>query len=176
MSNSSSTTKYPKCTATEKNSFAVGVRNRLAERKIKGVNAIKAAMLESLVEKNEKGRARFLRLNRAAEKAVLSHLKDQSSDVKDEVQKAIVEYRKILESKPKQLLSAYMKFSIAQGKTDALKDLKLAERAPKVKEAWEKLSDKKKEEFKPSSSERKKYDTERANFESKIKAFKTQKN
>lgn len=172
MSSSSSTKTYPKCTATEKNSLAVGVRNRLAERKIKGVNAIKANMLQSLVEKNEKGRARFLRLNKAAEKAVLSHLKEQSAEVKEEVHNAIVEYRKILESKPKQLLSAYMKFSISQGKTPALKDLTLAERAPKVKAAWEKLSDKKKDDFKPSANERKTYDTARATFDSKIKAFK----
>jgi hypothetical protein len=133
-------------------------------------------MLESLVEKNEKGRARFLRLNRAAEKAILVHLKEQSSDVKDNILKAIVDFRKILESKPKQLLSAYMKFSIAQGKTPALEGLRLEERAPKVKEAWAKLTDEKKDEFKPSSSERKKYDSDRSNFESKIKSFKSQKN
>ena len=172
MSSPSSKNTYPKCTATEKNAFAVGVRNRLAERKVKGVNAIKAAMLESLVEKNEKGRNRYLRFNKAAEKAVLGHVKEQPQEIQDEVLSLITEYRKILESKPKQLLSAYMKFNIALGKTDDLKGNTFTERAPKVKEAWGKLSEGKKDEYKPTTAERTSYETARNRFDTSIKSFK----
>merc|ERR1719163_1353655 len=107
-----STTSFPKCTATEKKDLTVAVGILLAQHKVKGVNAIKASMLENLVEKNAKGRARFLRLNKAAEKSVLACVKDQKPEVQTEVQETIQKFREILETKPKQLLSAYMKFSI----------------------------------------------------------------
>ena len=167
----SSTTSFPKCTATEKKDLTVAVGNRLAKRKVKGVNAIKAKMLEALVEKNEKGRARFLRLNKAAEKALLSCVKDQNEDVQGDVQTAVSEFREILGTKPKQLLSAYMKFSVAQTKSLAnVKDF--GERSQKIKAAWAKLSDKKKDSYKPSKNERTAYEEARATYTAAIKSFK----
>ena len=166
-----SSTSFPKCTATEKKDLTVAVGNRLAKRKVKGVNAIKAKMLEALVEKNDKGRARYLRLNKAAEKALLSCVKDQHEDVQSDVQTAVSEFREILETKPKQLLSAYMKFSVSQTKSLAkVKDF--GERSQKIKAAWDKLSDKKKDSFKPSVSERKTYEESRATYTAAIKSFK----
>lgn len=163
---------FPKCNQTEKKDLTVAVGNRLVAQKVKGVNKIKKEMLTALAEKNAKGRARFLRLNKAAEKALVSCVKDQKPEIKDQVQKAISDFRSILETKPKQLLSAYMKFSIQQGKTAALSKLKLAERAPKVKVAWSKLTEKKKDSFKPTPVQRNKYDEARAKYASSIKTFK----
>ena len=166
-----STNSFPKCTATEKKDLTVAVGNRLAQRKVKGVNAIKAKMLEALKEKNDKGRNRYLRLNKAAEKALLTIVKDQKDEVQTEVQTAVSEFREILVTKPKQLLSAYMKFSVAQ--TKSLKDVKnFGERSSKIKAAWDKLSDKKKDSFKPSTSERDTYEKARAKYTAAIKSFK----
>jgi hypothetical protein len=163
----------PKCNTTAKKDLTIGIGKRLAAQKYKGVNALKKEMQAALAEKNARGRPRFLRLNKAAEKVLLKCVGQQKDDAKDTTQKAVAEFREILATKPKQLLSAYMKFSIEQGKTDALSKLKLAERAPKVKVAWAKLSEKKKTSYKPSAAERKKYEKARDKYAAAIKGFKT---
>ena len=98
----------------------------------------------------------------------------RSSDLHTEVVTKIMEvFRDLLNTKPTRLLSAYMNFSIEYGKRPDMAKLPMIERAPHIKEAWEKLSDAKKKTYEPSASQKKAYDDKNAIFNKKLKDFKS---
>ena len=114
----------PKINKTELKNLVIALGARLSAANVSDTNSLKKDITDALSVQTDKGKPKFIRLNKGAEKVTLDCLKGQPDDVKKTVREAIEAYRKILASKPKQLLSAYLTFSVEQGKTDALKELR----------------------------------------------------
>ena len=169
-----------KLNGTTKSDLIIALGNFLNKNNVKGINAIKKGLTEALDAKKttKKGKevAIYKNVNETLVKAVLRSLKASGVEVTEAlstgVHDKIMAFGDILASAPSRPYSAFMKFSISFCASNDLKDVPLMERAPKVKEAWTKLDEKKRATYNPSDAEKKTYEDARAALDKSIKDFK----
>ena len=106
-------------------------------------------------------------------KELLRVLKELSSEQKEHVKTLLDKFSEHFDAKPKRLMAAYMKFSVEYCKRPEMKSLSMIERAPKVKQAWEKLSDAEKAKYEPTDAEKKAYENAKKKHADVLKQLKT---
>lgn len=163
--------KQTKLTKSYVETLVKKISKVLIAKGVTGTNQLKNDLKGVLIiEKDDKMKVRYNHINGTMIKEVLKHIPKEHTEV---VTKIMEVFRDLLNTKPTRLLSAYMNFSIEYGKRPDMAKLPMIERAPHIKEAWEKLSDAKKKTYEPSASQKKAYDDKNAIFNKKLKDFKS---
>ena len=143
-----------------KNNFVIALANSLksVDKTIK-VNKLKKDLREEMES--------FKTLNKTNTRKLQKLV---AKEHKELVEQKIAEYNDILSERPKRLMTAYMTYS--QKQLSKHKDLSFAERGKAISETWKNLSDKQKNKYSPSKSDKIKYQKQLDAFQSKVKAFK----
>lgn len=147
-----------------KKDLAIVVANHLSSVKEVKVNQLKKEILsylEPMRTLNKKNRLAVQRL--------------VAKPHRELVGQAIEEYVKVMETKPKRMLSQYMNFSCAKSKAEKFASLDFKERGKKIAEEWNKMDSTKKNKYNATKKVMNKYTLDLQTFKTSLKALKAKK-